>query len=151
MACPKSTTSDAAGEPGADIAARAARLRQHEALTQEIYGISLEELLTLAIGRGWELGLERSEAEYRRGRTDANRAKKGVEKPPHKLTIKTVLMLLELSGQKDVPRFLKAPSRWPAGWPKQSSLRTAYSRQRAEEKPSAASSFVHVRISPRAP
>jgi hypothetical protein len=52
MACSKSTTSGDAGEPGADIVARAARLRQHDALTREIYGGSLDELLAMAREQG---------------------------------------------------------------------------------------------------
>ena len=96
MACGKSTTSGDAGELGAD---RVAKLRQHEALTREIYGVSADDLLALASGRGLREGYA---AGYKRGRTDSSRAAKGVE-TSHRLTAKTLIMLLELPSHEDVP------------------------------------------------
>ena len=133
MAVGKSTTSDDEGELGADIVAK---LRRHEALTREIYGCSLDDLLALASGRGLREGYA---AGYKRGRTDRSRAAKGVE-TSHKLTAKTLIMLLELSSHEDVPRVLKAsrPGRWPLDWPRLSTLRREYFRQRDEKKRAAA-------------
>jgi hypothetical protein len=136
MAGRKSTTSDDAGEPGADFAAR---LRQHEVLTREIYGGSLDELMTMASERGRDQG--RSEGfeagylcghadGYKRGHTDGYAAAKGRKKSRSRLTAKTVIRLLELSGQKDVPRFLRSQRSWPDDWPKQKHLQSTHSRQK---------------------
>jgi hypothetical protein len=105
MACVKSTTSDDEGEPGADIGAR---LRQHEALTRETYGRSLEEILTIAIERGWHMGFSAGhEAGYRRGHADAYLAAKGGKKSS-RIPAKTVIALTvgELGWRPADERFM---------------------------------------------
>jgi hypothetical protein len=99
MAFGKSTTSGDAGEPGADIGARLQKMQQHEALTREIYGRSLDEILTIAIERGWDLALDRGFSEgyaagYERGRTDGYRAAKGRKKSRKKITTAKVVVAI---------------------------------------------------------
>ena len=155
MACCEPTTSDDAGRQGLDIAAK---MQQHETLTREIYGRSLDEFLAMAFREGRAAG-------YRGGRVDGYRAAKG-RKKSSKITAKTVIALTvekigwgadpklleqtaievlhsiavghaHLSNRglpKDVIRFLKAQryGLWPEDWPKASNLRCVYSRQRAK-------------------
>lgn len=161
------------------------RLQQHDALTREIYGRSLDEILTIAIERGCDLGCSAGcAAGYKRGRTDGRRSAKGGKKSS-KITAKAVVALVvgelgwradtklfeatatevlsriavgtaELSDQggvpEDVTRFLKAPRSYPRPdrWPQETTLRSEYSRQRAEVLRDAENGTGQGRRSPRA-
>lgn len=91
MAFGKSTTSDDVEHQGAT---RLQQMKQqHEALTREIYGCPLDELLTIAIKRGFSQGhSEGWAAGYNRGRTDGRRAAKGTKKSS-KITAKVVVAI----------------------------------------------------------
>ena len=90
MACGEPTTSDDAGQQGLDIAAK---MQQHETLIREIYGHSLDEILAMAVERGWSLRCSQDYAAgYKRGRADGYRAAKGGKKS-RKITAKTVVAI----------------------------------------------------------
>jgi hypothetical protein len=105
MACCNPITSDDAGQQGLDIAAK---MQQHEALTREIYGCSLDEFLAIAIDRGHSLGFRKGcAAGYRGGRVDGYRAAKG-RKKSSKITAKTVIALtVERIGWGADPKLLE--------------------------------------------
>jgi hypothetical protein len=91
---------------------RVAMLRQHDALTREIYGISLDELLTLARGQGLSAGYADGQRRgYTDGYEDAKHGKKSRRKS-RRIKAETVIALTkgELGGWADVNLFMATAS-----------------------------------------